>query len=173
MLEHIPEKEVPNISRELARLVEKEGFGIHIFPTKRTLIEPHIGIFGAHWLTSGSKLQKNYIKTCYKLGFGYWRSKQKRGRFTTKSSEYWVNESCKTLNENCYFVSPKKWIRALENEGMIVENISYLIIYFFAKAPFKELILFIARLPQLKVAMNLLVEFKLGTILKTETKFFE
>jgi hypothetical protein len=166
VLEHIPPAAIFDVSRELTRLISNNGFGFHIFPTKKTLVEPHVGIVGAHWLKNGSRIQRKYLQTCFKLGFGYWRSNEKRGRYATKTCNEWVNESASALKNHCFFVSFKKWEKAIRRNGLNVENVGYLLVIFLLPKPFKTLLKLLTHYKIARTVLNILVSLRLGSILR-------
>jgi len=166
VLEHIPYKAVSDVSRELTRLLSSTGYGLHIFPTRKTLIEPHVGIFGAHWFKSGSTLQKIYLYICFKLGFGYWRSNEKRGRFSTKSADEWVHESLTALKNHCFYISNRHWSREIQHKGFRVENVGYLLLLFAMPKSLKSPLQLLARPKFVKRFLNTLVSMRLGVILR-------
>jgi 2-polyprenyl-3-methyl-5-hydroxy-6-metoxy-1,4-benzoquinol methylase len=79
VLEHIELSESKIVVEELMRVLTKDGFGIHIFPTRLTLIEPHVGIIGAHWIRS-RRLQRYYSTFCFlkKRGIGVQKAREEK-----------------------------------------------------------------------------------------------
>lgn len=170
VLEHIPLEAVSEVSRELTRLMSSSGFGFHIFPTKGTLVEPHVGIIGAHWLKNGSKIQRLYLQICFNLGFGFWRSEMKRGRFASKTKKEWVDESANSLQNYCFFVSSKQWEKVMKTNGFEVEKVGYLLITHIMPNSIKTQVEYLTRYKIVKNVLNILVSLRLGIILRISHK---
>jgi hypothetical protein len=166
VLEHIPPHLVPEVAREVTRLIADSGVGYHIFPTKKTIIEPHVGIIGAHWFKRNSTLQKYYLAVSFKLGFGYWRSENKRGRHKTRTCDDWVASSQFSLANHCYFVSRTKWVETLRKESTKVEDVSYLLaLYALPKVIWLDLIT-LSKRKVIRYVLNQLVHFRVGVVVK-------
>ena len=166
VLEHIPKNKMNAVSEELIRLLSKDGFSINIFPTHRTLIEPHVGIFGAHWLKSGSKLQKFYLTVSFVLGFGYWRSENKYGKVATFRRIEWVEDKLNSLEKHCFYVPAKKWKKNFQERGVCVENVSYLLLIFVSPKILARVLIHFSKSKFGKDSMNFLVEARVGVVLK-------
>ncbi len=166
VLEHIPMELVPKVCKEITRLISNSGVGIHIFPTRQTIIEPHVGIIGAHWLRRDSTLQKFYLFVCFKLGFGYWRSEKKRGKQRSRTCKDWVTSSQNSLANHCYFVPKKVWTKAFRAEKVKVDDVSYLLLIFALPSFFRPCIEFFSRSITLKFIMNKIVHLRIGVVLK-------
>jgi SAM-dependent methyltransferase len=108
VLEHIPPNLVASVAREITRLIKIGGYGIRIFPTRKTIIEPHVGLFGAHWFKSGSKIQFFYLRMCHIIGFGCWRLEMKRGGKPNKTGLEWARASSESLKNHCFYVPVAK-----------------------------------------------------------------
>jgi SAM-dependent methyltransferase len=169
VFEHIPLQLVPNVCQELIRLMALGGFAIHIFPTKKTLIEPHVGIIGVHWLQRFPSIQRYYLKICCKLGFGYWRGAEKRSRTRCKSTEQCVNESLNALRNHCFFVSSQSVKDEMLRNGARVENIGYQFVAFLSPPRFEALARQIGKRQLGRWILNAIVSARLGTILKITT----
>ena len=170
VLEHVSNTKAEEVARELKRLLSSNGFELHIFPTKKTLIEGHIGILGAHWLKKCPRIQNNYLKICFKLGYGYWRSDTKRGSITTKTCNDWVSDSINTLNEHCFYISVKDWKNLFEDNSLNVEDVSYLILIFAMPDFISGLLIQLSSIKVLRVLMNTLVHLRLGTALRLSNR---
>jgi SAM-dependent methyltransferase len=166
VLEHIHPDAILDVSKEIRRLIANDGFSLHIFPTKKTLIEPHVGILGAHWLKNGSSIQRRYLQIGFKLGFGYWRSEAKRDHCATKTNSVWVEESCNALQNHCFFVSLKDWRKAMQQNGLRVERVGYSLFIHALPISIKPHLEFLSRFRIVKLVLNELVSLKLGEILR-------
>ena len=169
VFEHIPLDGMTAVVSELMRVLAKGGFGIHIFPTKKTVIEPHVGLLGVHWIQS-QLLQKIYFIAAYKFGFGYWRSETKRGKLSSKSMEQWVGESMVALNKHTFYHSTKIWRKTFAEQGATVENVSYQLLIYVAPDRLHFALSYAAKFKVLKFLMNYFVQIRIGCILKIEKK---
>jgi len=165
VFEHIPNDDVPKVSKELTRLLKFGGYAYHIFPTRFTLIEPHVGIFGAHWLISFPKIQRIYLEFCFILGFGYWRSVQKRGRETSKSSKQWAKEGTEVLKKHCHYVSYRNWREAFEVNGTTVQDVSFKLLFHSAPSGSHLFLIKLSRFKLLRILMNAIVTLRLGKVM--------
>lgn len=168
VLEHIELSESKIVVQELMRVLSKDGFGIHIFPTRLTLIEPHVGIIGAHWIRN-RRLQRYYLTLCFLINKGYWRSESKRGKSATKTRKEWVKESMKSLNDYTYFVPPRVWRDYFEQNGALATNISFELLIFACSSRLKEALIEISKFWIIRQFMNLLVNLRIGYVMEIKS----
>jgi glycogen synthase len=121
--EQIRPNEVYAVTKEIARILSVNGFGISIFSIRKTFIEAHVGVPLFHLLNKYPRFQKMYLHLCFLLGIGYWRSDHKRGLHTNNTRKEWVNSSIDVL-----YYSMKYWTKNFNNFGCKVENISYFLL---------------------------------------------
>ena len=164
--EHIRPNEVYAVTKEIARILSVNGFGINIFPTRKTFIEAHVGVPLVHLLNKYPRFQKMYLHLCFLLGIGYWRSDNKRGLHATKTRKEWVNSSIAVLYNSIFYNSMKYWTKNFNNFGCKVENISYFLLIHAAPKSIKSPLSRIFRIKLLTRIANLLVELRLGVVLK-------
>jgi len=100
------------------------------------------------------------------LGFGYWRSENKRGFRTSISRNDWVNRNIENLENTIYYNSPKIWKRYFTDFGCTVENASFLLAIFSLPRPLKSIVEKLCKMNSVKKILNFLVELRLGVILK-------
>ena len=108
---------------------------------------------------------------CFLLGLGYWRSESKRGFRTNINRKDWVNRSIEVLEDSTFYNSPSLWKRCFNNYGCKVENISYLLAVFVLPNPAQIILRKLCEINLFKEVINLLVEIRLGVILKV-TKLY-
>lgn len=164
--EHISPDQVPIVAKEISRLLLPGGELISIFPTKKTIIEAHTGVPFVQYISNGSNLQKLYLNLCFLLKIGYWRSKNKRGLTSTKKRNFWVNDCMQVLENSIYFNSTLKWEQNFSSSGCKVKNVSFLLLIYSLPINLKPLLIKIARINFFKNIFNLLVELRLGVVLK-------
>jgi SAM-dependent methyltransferase len=164
--EHISPDQVPIVAKEISRLLLPDGVLISIFPTKKTIIEAHIGVPFVQYSRNGSNLQRVYLHLCFLLKIGYWRSENKRGLISTKKRNFWVNDCMQVLESNIFFNPLIKWEQNFYSSGCKVENISFLLLIYSLPIKLKPLLRKIVQVNFFKNFFNLLVELRLGVVLK-------
>lgn len=164
--EHIQPNEVSAVTKEIARILSVNGFGINVFPTRKTFIEAHVGVPLVHLLNKYPRFQKIYLHLCFLLGIGYWRSDKKRGLRKTKTRKEWVNSSMYVLENSIFYSSYKYWRKNFSRFGCKVENVSYLLLIWAAPKSLKPSLSVICRLQLFVRIINLLVELRLGIVLR-------
>lgn len=60
--------------KEIARVLKPKGRFLALFPVQETWFEGHLGMYFPHWLSSYPRLQRVYMTTLYRLGFGFRRA---------------------------------------------------------------------------------------------------
>lgn len=64
VLEHVDD--LDSVLAEAARVLKPTGAFYALLPLMSTIIEPHAGVVGAHWLPSG-EFRRKYLAACYSL----------------------------------------------------------------------------------------------------------
>ena len=166
VFEHIPSEKVDSVASEISRLLAPGGVGIFIFPTKRTLVEGHVGVPFAHWIDRNSQLLGKYLSASYLVGVGYWRSDQKRGGHPTVSRQAWVSRFVNELNETVHYSSRMRWVRALTACGCVVHNQSHRLASFAAPAQVRPILQSASNSTFMRSLVNAAVEMRLGVVLE-------
>jgi len=166
VFEHIPPQQILDVTKEITRILAVNGNGFSIFPTKKTFIEGHIGVPLVHLLKNQTNIQRIYLHICFLLGLGYWRSEKKRGFKTTINRTQWVNRNIELLENETFYNAISSWKKHFKNFGCTVENISYLLAIFALPKPLQLTLSKLCKIHSVKRAVNLLVEIRLGVILK-------
>lgn len=65
MWEHVGP--LDRVAAEMARLLRPDGFGLHLFPAWRRVVEPHLLMPLVHWLPKG-RLRRWWIRGCVAYG---------------------------------------------------------------------------------------------------------
>jgi SAM-dependent methyltransferase len=164
--EHIRPNEVSEVTQEITRILSASGFGINVFPTRKTIIEAHVGVPLVHLLNNYPRFQEIYLYLCFFLGIGYWRSENKRGLHATKTRKEWVNSSIDVLHNSIFYSSTKYWAKNFNHFGCKVENISYSLLVYAAPKLIKPLLNRMLRIKLLARMANILVELRLGIVLR-------
>lgn len=89
VVEHVRDLKV--FFAEQTRTLMPGGIGIHFFPTKELLVEPHSGVPFAHWVARGDR--ERWIRALSRVGIGkYRRYRRERGsnvrRFAQEFNHY-------------------------------------------------------------------------------------
>ncbi len=166
VLEHIHPNQVAEVAKEMSRILSINGIGINIFPTKKTLIEGHIGVPLVHLLKNKTSIKRIYLNSCFLVGLGYWRSDKKRGSQTTVNRKDWVNRSIEVLENETFYNAVGLWKGYFNKSGCKVENISYLLAIHVLPSPLQFILKKLCKINLIKKVLNLLVEMRLGVILK-------
>ncbi len=167
VFEHIPSNKVDVVAAEISRLLAPGGIGIFIFPTRRTVVEGHVGVPFAHWVDFSPLFLGKYLSTSYRVGIGYWRSDQKRGGRATVPREAWVSRFVAELSETVHYSPLSKWSSAFTSAGCEVRNESYRLAEFAtAGGASAHLVHKASRNFVTRRVLNLMVEFRLGVVME-------
>ena len=168
VFEHIPSNKVDVVAAEISRLLAPGGIGIFIFPTKRTVVEGHVGVPFAHWVDFSPLFLSKYLSTNYRVGIGYWRSDQKRGGRATVPREAWVSRFVAELSETVHYSPLSKWSSAFASTGCEVRNESYRLAEFATArgGMSAHLVHKASRNFVTRGVLNLMVEFRLGVVME-------
>lgn len=102
VIEHV--KDLAFFFSQIRRVVRSGGLGLHFFPVRASIIEPHSGVPLAHWIPAG-KSRSQWIRFCSRLGLGkYRRYRKERGSSLDGFSE----EFCNYLERFVYFRSTRE-----------------------------------------------------------------
>ncbi|MGB0971451.1 MAG: class I SAM-dependent methyltransferase [Mycobacterium sp.] len=111
VFEHVAD--LDELAREVARTTKPGGVGLHVFPAKWTLIEPHLGAPLVHWLPKG-KLRRGAIRLLLSAG---WTAPY--------FAEFTLDERTQIFSEysdsETFYRRPAAIRRALESVGLSVD----------------------------------------------------
>lgn len=105
VLEHVRDHDA--FFRETARVLQPDGFAIHLFPTRSVIVEPHIRLPFAHRIPS-SDLRRRYIRVLSRLGLGRY---QERRRITGVSLDEYARRQAEYLDRHTNFKAAGDLIR--------------------------------------------------------------
>lgn len=97
VFEHIAEPS--SALREIHRVLKKGGSFVAAFPMGNVWFEGHVGVYFPHFLRSRPALQKRYLLTLRRLGFGYYGAKS--------TPEAWVEHMHKVMRDEVWYHSPR------------------------------------------------------------------
>lgn len=109
VMEHV--SNLDQMTAEMARIMNVNGFGLHIYPGHRTLIEPHLFMPLVHWLPKNST-RHNWIRLMVALGIEPRWPRLMDCSISQKALEYYRYSVDKT-----YYRSPSTIRRILSRHG--------------------------------------------------------
>jgi SAM-dependent methyltransferase len=73
VFEHIDAQRLEGVVREMSRVMKPGAVLFALFPVYETWFEGHLGLYFPHYGAGWPRLQRWYLETSHKLGFGYHR----------------------------------------------------------------------------------------------------
>ena len=107
VLEHVPFSSLPDLLSEVRRILKPGATFLALFPIRETWFEGHVGLYFPHRLQSWPAVERTFLASSYRLGFGYHRN--------AEGPAAWTSKAQKILREDVYFHSRQDlldlWIR--------------------------------------------------------------
>ena len=97
VFEHIPEEALDGAVAEIHRVLKPGGVFLCLFPTRDVWFEGHLGLYGVHRLPAGGQLRRRVLKTCHRLGLGYYQEQS--------SADGWAREMERQLDNVIFYHS--------------------------------------------------------------------
>ncbi|NND75743.1 MAG: class I SAM-dependent methyltransferase [Ilumatobacter sp.] len=95
VFEHIADPE-PSLA-EIYRVLQPGGAFLALFPTRDVWFEGHVRLYFAHVLRARPRLQRRYLRTMRRLGFGL------DAEDSTLDLDQWTEHAMRTLHDVCFY----------------------------------------------------------------------
>jgi SAM-dependent methyltransferase len=113
VFEHV--KNLETVLSEIKRVLKDNGKVLCTFPFKHSIQEGHYGIPLSHWFKPESKFRKLWVRSFYKLGFGY-------NRKESLPFDKWCTFALNFIDDFCYYRTKKEFLRICISKGFLVIN---------------------------------------------------
>ena len=112
VLEHVAD--LPRFWKEVARTLKPGGFSAHLYPTRRTVVEPHMFVPFAHWFDTYAE-RRTHILRMLRLGFGNLRHYP---QFTRRDLPELAAHNARYLDAFTNYRTPAQMIALAAAEGL-------------------------------------------------------